>query len=74
MKRGITSGGSCKSAHMITAASPVASRSPAVTAPSAPKLRERRRILKRGSAARIASSFSYVSSAEPFSTMIASKS
>ena len=59
---------------MITAASPVARRRPAVTAPSAPKLRESRRILKRGSRARIASSFSYVSSAEPFSTMIASKS
>ena len=60
---------------MSTTASASMTLRPAVSPPSIPpKLRDSCKILNRGSAPWMASSLSIVSSDEPFSTMIASKS
>ena len=70
----MSSGGSCRSAVISTAASPVAYARPAVRPPSIRKLRASWSILNRSSPSWISISFSQVSSTEPFSTMMTSKS
>src|SRR5437764_901655 len=69
---GITSGGSCRSASIITTASPRAWSRPAVIAVWWPKLRDSVTILTRSSAAAISARIAGVSSLEPSSTITSS--
>src|SRR5258706_4267551 len=72
-RRGISSGGFCRSASIVTTNSPRAAAKPAITAACWPKLRTNETTTTSGFSARASSSCSSVLSREPSSTSTSSK-